>query len=96
MFEEVLKRFQENNRDSPDYDLIVEALEKQIAMTPELIGTFGFSYRECCPRCGSITSSSESPPYCKNCGQRLGSLEVELRNQNPIVNWGFTKLNINY
>ena len=96
MFEEVLKRFQENNKDDPDYDLIVEALEKQVAMIPRLVGGLGSYHRECCPRCGSITSSSESPPYCKNCGQRLGSLEVELRNQNPVTDWGFVKLSMNY
>lgn len=59
--------------ENKDIELIIEALEKQIAKKPRIIGVSDYAEYMKCPQCRLTTAvySDMRPDYCSKCGQKL-------------------------
>ena len=58
-------------------ELAIEALEKQIAKKPRIIGVSDYAEYMKCPQCRLTTAvySNMRPDYCSKCGQKLDCSE---------------------
>ena len=56
-----------------ELEVVVEALEKQIAKKPRKIEAEGYRYTDTyrCPTCGGNFSGTGIADYCYHCGQKL-------------------------
>ena len=56
-----------------ELEVVVEALEKQIAKKPKKIEAEGYRYTDTyrCPTCGGNFSGTGIAYYCYHCGQKL-------------------------
>ena len=56
-----------------ELEVVVEALEKQIAKKPKKTGIEGYRYTDTyrCPICGGNFSGTGIADYCYHCGQKL-------------------------
>ena len=56
-----------------ELEVVVEALEKQIAKKPKKTGIEGYRYVDAyiCPTCKGIFSGTRIADYCYHCGQKL-------------------------
>ena len=56
-----------------ELEVVVEALEKQIAKKPKKIEIEGYRYTDTyrCPTCGGNFSGTGIADYCYHCGQKL-------------------------
>ena len=77
--------FSEHGLDLPCMDsleMAIEALEKQIAKSPNIWGD-GYSDGELvydmynCPTCGKSYEIDDTYDYCSNCGQKLNWSELD-------------------
>ena len=61
-----------------ELEVVVEALEKQIAKKPRKIEVEGYRYTDTyrCPICGGNFSGTGIADYCYHCGQKLDWNEV--------------------
>ena len=59
--------------ENKDIELIIGALEKQIAKKPRIIGASDYAEYMKCPQCRLTTAvySNMRPDYCSKCGQKL-------------------------
>ena len=59
--------------ENKDIELIIEALEKQIAKKPRIIGVSDYAEYMKCPQCRltTVLYSNMRPDYCPKCGQKL-------------------------
>ena len=59
--------------ENKDIELIIEALEKQIAKKPRIIEVSDYAEYMKCPQCRLTTAlySNVRPDYCSKCGQKL-------------------------
>ena len=59
--------------ENKDIELIIEALEKQIAKKPKKIEVEGYRYTDTyrCPTCEGNFSGTGIADYCYRCGQKL-------------------------
>ena len=59
--------------ENKDIELIIEALEKQIAKKPRISGVSDDAEYMKCPQCRLTTAlySNMRPDYCPKCGQKL-------------------------
>ena len=62
-----------------ELEVVVEALEKQIAKKPKKIEIEGYRYTDTyrCPRCGGNFSGTGIADYCYHCGQKLDWSEYD-------------------
>ena len=62
-----------------ELEVVVEALEKQIAKKPKKIEVEGYRYTDTyrCPICEGNFSGTGIADYCYHCGQKLDWSEVE-------------------
>ena len=65
--------------ENKDIELIIEALEKQIAKKPRIIGVSDYAEYMKCTQCRltTVLYSDMRPDYCPKCGQKLDLNEVE-------------------
>ena len=56
-----------------EVQMCIEALEKQIAKKPRIIGVSDYAEYMKCPQCRLTTAvySNMRPDYCSKCGQKL-------------------------
>ena len=62
-----------------ELEVVVEALEKQIAKKPRKIEAEGYRYTDTyrCPTCGGNFSGTGIADYCYHCGQKLDWSEID-------------------
>ena len=62
-----------------ELEVVVEALEKQIAKKPKKIKIEGYRYTDTyrCPTCGGNFSGTGIADYCYHCGQKLDWSEYD-------------------
>ena len=62
-----------------ELEVVVEALEKQIAKKPKKIEIEGYRYTDTyrCPTCGGNFSGTGIADYCYHCGQKLDWSEYD-------------------
>ena len=62
-----------------ELEVVVEALEKQIAKKPKKIETEGYRYTDTykCPTCKGNFSGTGIADYCYHCGQKLDWSEYD-------------------
>ena len=62
-----------------ELEVVVEALEKQIAKKPKKIEVEGYRYTDTyrCPICGGNFSGTGIADYCYHCGQKLDWSEYD-------------------
>ena len=62
-----------------ELEVVVEALEKQIAKKPKKIEIEGYRYTDTyrCPTCGGNFSGTRIADYCYHCGQKFDWSEYD-------------------